>query len=215
MRELPGHAYLNMSTTDLTGSEIGHWRVMSRAPNRYRGQPYWLCQCVCGKQREVNGQRLTDGNTKSCGCRRRPSQLTHGRAKTREHRTWCAIIYRCGNPACPTYKYYGARGISVCAEWRNSFERFYADMGPCPANHSLERKNNSKGYEPENCCWATRKQQARNTRRNAVLTWNGESLPIVAWADRTGISQKTIGTRIRDGWTVGDALSKPVRGMRI
>src|SRR5262245_29205155 len=119
----------------LTGHTFGRWEVLCRAPDRHGGRAtYWLCRCSCGTEREVNTQRLRDGTSRSCGCYRRenPNRLTHGKARTLEHRIWCGIIYRCENERSRTYRYYGGRGIEVCARWRKSFATFFADMGKAP-----------------------------------------------------------------------------------
>lgn len=91
---------------------------------------------------------------------------THGMTNTSEYRSWHHMKGRCLNPKDYDYKNYGGRGIDICQDWVDSFESFYKDMGPKPSrNHSLERIDNSKGYNKENCKWATRKEQNNNQRK--------------------------------------------------
>lgn len=158
---------------DKTGNVYGSWTVLkfARKEGNYR---WWLCQCICGTTREVRGHQLGTRST-SCGCKRKTQesrkvistrQTTHGRSKTKLYVVWSAMKKRCNNPNDPAYKNYGGRGIKVCKRWQNSFENFLKDMGECPKGLTLERKNNSKGYSPSNCCWATRTQQANNRRKS-------------------------------------------------
>jgi hypothetical protein len=128
-----------------------------------------LCACVCGAEKIVTVADLRSGNTTSCGCsRQRPR--THGMSisverggkATTEYQIWNGMRGRCDLPKHASYKYYGARGIKVCERW-SSFENFYADMGARPSKqHSLDRRDNNGDYTPENCRWATGKQQFAN-----------------------------------------------------
>lgn len=129
---------------------------------------------------------------------------------TTEYRIWGNMRNRCRNPRNPAYPDYGGRGITVCERW-NSFENFLADMGKRPEGLTLERVDNERGYSPENCVWATPAAQAAN-RRNAVwLTWNGETLKLKEWAERTGLTVAAIRCRRRLlGWSVEKALSTPL-----
>jgi hypothetical protein len=124
------------------------------------------------------------------------------------------MIERCRNPKVAFFKHYGGRGISVCERWQ-TFENFYADMGPMPtARHTVERKDTNGNYEPSNCRWATRREQARNTRTNRRVTFDGKTLCVAEWAEQTGLPAHTIAERLRAGWSVHDALTKPTRKVR-
>lgn len=126
-----------------------------------------------------------------------------------EYRIWGTMIQRCENPKSPVYDRYGGRGISVCAEWRKSFVAFYRDMGPRPtALHTLDRKDNDGHYEPDNCRWATKTEQARNTHRAKPLTAFGETKGVADWADdpRCEVSKSILKHRIDAGWEIESAL---------
>ena len=130
--------------------------------------------------------------------------------KSREKRAWHDMKTRCYNPKFNLFHRYGGRGIRVCAQWEESFDAFLYDMGECPSGHSLDRINNDGDYEPENCRWASPKEQARNTRRNKYLTLNGETLTVAEWAEKTGMSQFTLYERINNGFSDEECLLTPI-----
>jgi hypothetical protein len=118
---------------------------------------------------------------------------------------------RCYNPKDINYLRYGGRGITVCDRWRDSFTNFLADMGECPKRLTLDRIDNDGNYEAGNCRWATPKQQQRNKRYNLVLTHNGRTQCLKAWAEETGLNYNTLHGRLRNGWSVSEALTTPAR----
>jgi hypothetical protein len=190
---------------DLTGQRFGMWRVAF-----YSGRGKWECRCDCGEYGSVRAQHLLTGQSKSCGCgprllARRPS-IPKSSGLRRSYSTWQHMLRRCNTPSDPSYKYYGARGISVCERWLK-FENFLADMGEKPEGLSIERKDSLGNYCPENCIWDTVHNQARNRRSNVYLTHQGITLCMTDWANKLGISVFTLGTRIRKGWSVERALS--------
>ncbi len=177
------------------------------------------CLCDCGAMTDVRGDHLRSGETRSCGCLRRDvgravgAMTTHGHARgggcSPEYSAWCAMVQRCTVVTTAGYENYGGRGIAVCDRWRESFEAFLADMGKRTSpRHSLDRINNDGNYEPGNCRWATAQEQRRNTRQNRVVEFRGESMPLVAWAERIGIHPATLKTRL-DAWPVERALTTP------
>lgn len=125
-------------------------------------------------------------------------------------KVWYDMNQRCTNPKCASYKNYGARGIKVCAEWRESFDAFLRDMGYRPEGLTLDRLDNSDGYHKENCAWRTMKEQLRNTRRNTLLTLNGVTHCLAEWVEVTGIPRKQLSNRLRRGWSVERALTTPL-----
>jgi hypothetical protein len=199
---------------DLTGQVFGRLTVLKYAGKRGTNKR-WLCRCECGEHAEACGSNLTRGLSRSCGCLRRElvsaRRTTHGRRKTAEYRAWAHLIGRCCTTTDHRYSSYGGRGITVCDRWRESFEAFYEDMGDKPSpRHSIERRENSGNYEPGNCIWATPKQQARNTRRNVLLTFDGRTQCIAAWAEELEMNSHTLARRIRKGWSIERALTEPV-----
>jgi hypothetical protein len=137
----------------------------------------------------------------------------HGMARTAEYRAWAAMISRCGDESV-VYRHYGARGISVCDRWRNSFAAFYHDMGPRPSSaHSLDRwPNNDGNYEPGNCRWATRSEQMRNVRSNRNIAFEGHTKTAAEWEAELGAGKHTIRSRIDRGWSLDEAMKTPIGG---
>lgn len=123
---------------------------------------------------------------------------------------WRAMINRCYNTRSTAYKFYGKRGIRVCSDWLNSFEQFLKDMGPKPfTNASIDRKNGKADYSASNCRWATQKEQCRNSANNRLLTLNGKTQCVAAWAEELQIPQARIAARLKLGWSDKKALTQP------
>lgn len=139
---------------------------------------------------------------------------THGMSRSAEYRVWGSIITRCEDPRADSYPSYGGRGIRMCSRWRVSFEAFLSDMGPRPEGTSIDRVNNDGDYEPSNCRWATRTEQARNQSTNRLLEFRGETICLAELAIRVGIKRVTIDRRLALGWSVERAATEPVRPIR-
>ena len=176
---------------------------------------WWKCLCDCGNTAIVVGQNLSRPHTLSCGCHKlariSASHTTHGKRGTPEYATWGSIKNRCTNPNQENYERYGLAGVTMCQRWMESFEAFYADMGPKPStSHTIDRIKNELGYEPGNCRWATRREQAQNTRKSTFLTFRGITKPTPEWAREFGIRLQTLHGRISHGWSIEAALTTPV-----
>lgn len=205
---------MNPNLKDIAGKKVGRWRVLS-----YAGKERWNCVCDCGTRREVTAHALNRASSKSCGCLQKDTTAMrctkHGLSGRPEYAIWEAIKQRCLNPNSRSFKNYGGRGITLCPRWETSFEAFISDMGFRPSDaHTIERRDNSLGYEPSNCFWGTRKQQNTNKRDNRPLTLGATTQTISQWSRDTGIHYETIRGRLARGWTVERALSEPPRQRR-
>lgn len=190
---------------DHSGKRYGFWTVIARAKNKARVQ--WRCVCDCGVEKDVQACNLVNGTSISCGCYRDSlphdawlaSVTTHGMTKTPTWSSWRSMIKRCYGAYSINFDKYGGRGISVCEAWRVSFEAFYADMGERPEGMSLDRINVNGNYEPENCRWATRTQQARNTTANRIINFKGVDYCLEELAEKLSLSTQTVSRRIELG----------------
>jgi hypothetical protein len=136
----------------------------------------------------------------------------HGESYSDVHGIWRQMIGRCHNPTNAAFARYGGRGIEVCQEWRDSYERFRDHIGPRPSKrHTIERTDNDRGYEPGNVKWATRAEQARNRRSSRLVTIGSETKPLAAWVDESVVSYATLKARLDAGWDPQRALSVPAR----
>lgn len=209
---------------NLCGRKFGRLQVLEfigrRIGRRRNGSShrsfYWKCLCECGTYRNAMGGNLVKGHIVSCGCFQKEllsaNRRTHGLTKTPEYKSWGSMIERCTDPNNSCWGRYGGRGISICPEWRKSFEAFLADMGPRPTKtHSLDRIDNDGNYEPCNCRWSTMATQSRNKRNNRLLAFKGETLCVADWANRTGLNPCTIYARLDAGWTAERASTAPVQ----
>lgn len=197
---------------DMTGLTFGRLTVIGRSENDEFGRARWNCACSCGSSTVVSSGNLRNLHTQSCGCLHREIakavNTKHKMIHTKEYSVWSNMKDRCTNPKNKrSSTYFGM----LCPEWM-SFERFLSDMGCAPTLlHSIDRKDNEKGYSKDNCRWATPQEQQNNRTNNHRLTLNGEKLTIAEWSIRTGFSHKVISARMHRGWSEHNALTTPLR----
>jgi hypothetical protein len=174
------------------------------------GNHYWYFQCDCGNVKSISKSKVATGEQKSCGCQQHPKK--HGYSKTRVHNIWKRMRQRCNNPNSSNAETHYNRGIKICKSW-DKFENFLKDMGQPPTNkHTIERINNDGNYEPENCKWATRREQAYNRRSTRFITFKGKTKPLKKWCIDLGFNFRTIQTRLNQyGWSIEKALTTPTR----
>ena len=189
-----------------------------RSKNRKR---YALFLCVCGRVKEIKIENVVSGNTKSCGCKRKYlsslklHNYKHGSRKTRIYNIYHKMKARCYNPNYAEAQYYIDRKITICDEWLNSFIKFrdWAYANGYQDNLSIDRIDVNKGYSPDNCRWATPKQQGRNKRSNIKITLGNKTQCLVEWCEELGLNYSAILARIERGWDYERALTTPIRNI--
>lgn len=207
---------------DITGCIFSRLTVLGFSGRNKHGNIFWFCRCDCGNITKISGSNLRNGTSSSCGCFRsekvKERLIIHGKYKksniSPEHNTWQSMLNRCLSPKNKQFHRYGGRGIQVCDRWKESFENFLADMGKRPEGKTLDRyPDNNGNYCPENCRWATRKEQQNNMSSNKELTFDGRIQNISQWANEAGIKVDVFWHRINYGWPIEKAMSTPVRKM--
>jgi hypothetical protein len=207
---------------DLTGQKYGRLTVIKKAEKSENGRAFWHCRCECGNEKTVLGKDLRSGNSKSCGCLKKElmssRMTTHGCTNTRLYNIWYSMKQRCENPSTEKSRMnYKNRGITICPEWHDisSFQEWALSNG-YTKELTIDRKNNDKGYYPENCRWVDNKTQANNRRSCRNITFNGETHTIAQWAERLGMSYNVLDNRLLYlGWDIEKALTIPVKKRRI
>lgn len=206
---------------DLSGMRFGKLTAIECVGRTKNGNAKWLCRCDCGGEKVIASWNLVSGNTNSCGCIKKEQNkqmfVTHGDSgshKTRLYRIWAGIKTRCYNKKhSDSYRKYGAKGVFMCDEWKNSYESFrdWSIASGYQENLSIDRIDPKGPYSPENCRWATDKEQQNNRTNNHILTFNGVSKTLAQWVELTGFTKSTIEHRLERGWSVADALQTPMR----
>lgn len=184
---------------DLTGLRFGKLIVIGKGENYCSPKgsiaSQWYCQCDCGSEPVLlRRDSLTTGNTRSCGCLHEEVFVTHHGGGTRLYQTYRNMLRRCYDKNCKAYKFYGAKGINVCDEWKKDFLVFkqWAEITGYNDMLTIERVNVKDNYCPENCRWATRKEQANNTNRNRFLSYKNYSFTVSIWAEKMHIKYTTL-----------------------
>lgn len=196
-----------MKKIDLSGSVFGRLSVIKRdAPiigNDGKSRTSWLCKCECGNNVIVKTDALRSGTKNSCGCLQKETigrlNYKHGEArKTKENRAWYKLKERCYLKSSPKYPLYGGRGITVCDRWLNSYENFLDDMGRAPSpHHSIDRKNVNGNYEPDNCRWATTKEQGNNLRSNIIIEYRKKFMTLKQFCEKLNLPYKSVHNKYR------------------
>jgi hypothetical protein len=195
----------------LIGVKFGHLTIANISPKRKTRKIRVLCLCDCGKTTDIQLGNLVNGHTKSCGCLRAP----HGQWNTKIWRCWSGIIQRCENINCHHYQNYGGRGITLHEPW-HKFTSFLdyikQNIGEPPTpEHSIDRIDNNKGYEPGNIKWSTKKEQSSNTRGNHLIEFRGHTKTLTQWSEFLVIPVPTLWHRLTDlGWPIERALTEPI-----
>lgn len=189
------HSFWRAKYYDIfAGERYGRWLIIGIFEQPEHGSVMCLCRCDCGSERKVAFQHLRRGESKQCVECGRKAVIKHGHtAKGNTSSTydaWHTMIQRCQNPNNGGYHRYGGRGITVCSRW-NDFRAFLLDMGEKPKGLTLERKDNDKGYEPENCKWATREEQCVNKRTTRFVSVDGEKMCVTKAASVVGMHLNT------------------------
>lgn len=199
-----------MRNVDITGRHFGRLLAIQKSFIKNKDQ-YWECRCSCGNTTFVKKGHLTSGRIKSCGCllKENNTGYKHGLSHSKILRIFQGMLNRCYNKKEKAYKNYGARGITICKEWLNNRLNFYywAISNGYKDGLTIERIDNNKGYSPDNCKWDTYKQQARNTRRNLIITYKEKSLCLATWCEKLGLDYRLTEGRLRRGWSVERAFN--------
>ncbi len=188
----------------MAGKKFGALTALWPAGTCKSGDIVWAFVCSCGNEFSANGYSVRVGKVISCQeCskkRSREASVKHGMSNSSEFGIWTDIQTRCYNNHSTAYKYYGARGISMCDRWRRSFQNFLTDMGARPSSdHSVDRIDTNGNYEPSNCRWATRKEQANNKRNNVLISINGETKTMTTWCAQFNVSVAAVSLRYKKG----------------
>ena len=196
-----------MNIRDLTGQRFGRLLVLEKTENS-KGKSVWKCKCDCGTDAFVRTSDLKNGHTKSCGCYQREmtskASKKHGLRHTKIYHTWLDMKDRCFNSKNKRFSTYGGRGITVCDEWRNSFEAFYewAMVNGYSGNLTIERIDVNGNYEPSNCKWITMPEQAKNKTNSIYIEFEGEIKTISEWSSIKNIKYATLLYRYHAGFSV-------------
>lgn len=199
-----------MRPENLTGKTFNSLTAMNREANKGRAT-IWRWRCACGNESLAAADKVKSGHTQSCGCLWRKKCRKHGHGhdqngkQTRTYKAWVNMRSRVAGVTEHYRRYYA--GISVCERWEK-FENFLSDMGECPEGLSLDRRDGNRGYDPDNCRWATSKEQTVNSRRTIWVDCGGESLCLKEACKKSGVLYDTVLKRIRRGESPQQALTR-------
>lgn len=196
---------------DPIGQKFGRLTVISFDHSNKDYVRYFNCRCDCGNEKLISRNALISGRTLSCGClnrelsRLRKNHFTHGFThKERLYETWKNMKRRCKDINNKRYSFYGGKGVVICKEWENDYLSFrnWAMSHGYDGKLTIDRIDNGGDYTPENCRWATGKEQQNNTSRNHWITCNGETHTVSEWADVFGVTYGAFLRRIKKGLNI-------------
>lgn len=195
----------------MLGKRFGRLVVVEESGRDKHGNVLWVCKCDCGNlTMPIIGSSLRSGNTRSCGCISVERSTKHGKKQTRLYNIWCCMKQRCYNENHKWFSRYGGRGIAVCEEWKNSFEAFYewSVANGYSDQLTIDRKDNNRGYCPDNCRWANRVQQCNNKSDVRLVEHGGEIKSLAQLAKEYGIKYQTVYQRYQRGKRGADLVKK-------
>ena len=204
---------------DLKGKKFGMLTVIKvdEEKSLEKKRTYWVCECECTNIISIREDNINE-NKNDCGCifkkKQAEKSATHGMSGTRIHRIWLGMSQRCYIESASGYKNYGGRGIKVCDEWlnkENGFVNFYnwSIKNEYDNNLTIERKNVNGNYEPDNCRWATMKEQANNKRNTRYVTIDNETHSVSEWSEITGLSYMILNERYENNMLSKEEFLKP------
>lgn len=194
-----------MRYENLEGKRFGNLKVLNFEGVNKNQKATWLCKCDCGNTKTIIAGNLKNGKSISCGCVQkdilRNNRKTHGKSNTSLYKLFSGIKRRCLNKNDSNFNNYGGRGIEICEEWLNDYDSFYswANENGYKEGLSIERIDNDKGYNPNNCKWIEMSEQSKNRRCNKYIEINGDIKTISEWARLVGIDRNTISRRLKRG----------------
>lgn len=201
----------------LIGKKFNSLTILAIDSHNDSGHYSLLCKCDCGNTKCIRSDRVVNGVTKTCGCRNvgynNYSEKRLSRKYSKLYSCWNTMRHRCYNPKNHKYKSYGGRGITVCQEWKNSFEPFlkWAMANGYSNGVTIDRINVNGNYEPTNCRWVTSLEQARNKTTNKFIFYKGETKCLSQWCEELNLPSATIWARLRIGWSTEKAFETPIR----
>lgn len=200
------------------GTKYNRLIVLAKLGRNKHNQQLYLFHCDCGTDKVIAGYLVKSGNTQSCGCKKVETSRENGLSK-RYREDWedrpfnilQGMKSRCYNVNDKNYANYGGRGIEICSEWLEDFQAFmqWVRASNYSKDLSIDRIDNDGNYEPNNCRWATMKEQSNNTRFNRTISINGVIKNATQWAEISGINVTTILFRLNSGWDSRDLLNEP------
>lgn len=202
-----GKKYSKEYLSSLIGKKYNRLTIVDIYKNDKKSTTMCICKCDCGNKVYTRLSRVLNEETVSCFCIRKKYQ---DRKETDLiYLVWFCMINRCYKKDDKRYVYYGQRGITVCDDWKNSFDNFYiwAKSNGYKKGLSLDRINNNGNYEPNNCRWATKTEQARNKRNNKIIEYNGETHCLSEWCEILNLDYNLVRGRIYEGWSVEKAFT--------